>query len=306
MQAFGVDATTQLASSYLSKSLETPGKGSTERLWGRRFQTGEVKRLLLQYNVMNIHWISVEINVTNHVLSFGDSKPGVTQKVLPILPTLRSMLIQWLDVYLPNISWTTNLKGIRVPLQLDSTSCGIATLNAVHNRLIPMAPIWDPKRPGKMRAYFFCRCVALGKGVSLFTVRTVSKSDSILQIQIGIREFFDADNLLAIAPLAEMASSGMFVDAPLTDSDSKPDEADHQEELYSSDSSGLPSEESSISEGSTNKPRWKSLLKTASARPSSRPLTLSQNPIQVLHPQKACAFTNTMICYHPYQLIAAA
>ena len=83
----------QLASSYLSKSLETPGKGSTERLWGRRLHTGEVKRLLLQYNVVNIHWISVEINVTNHILSFGDLKPGIIQKVLPILPTLHSMLI---------------------------------------------------------------------------------------------------------------------------------------------------------------------------------------------------------------------
>jgi hypothetical protein len=165
MQTFGVNASTQLAPSCLGKNLEIPGMGSTERFFGRRLQTGEVKNLVLKYNVKNLHWISIEIDVAERILNFGDSKPGVTERVLPILPSIRSLITKWLDHYLPNISWTVNLKGIKVPLQLDAKSCGIAAPNGIHHRLIPIVPLWDPKKPGKMRAYFFCRCVALGKGV---------------------------------------------------------------------------------------------------------------------------------------------
>ncbi|KIM76574.1 hypothetical protein PILCRDRAFT_12630 [Piloderma croceum F 1598] len=64
MQTFGVDASTQLAPSCLGKNLEIPGMGSTERFFGRRLQTGEVKNLVLRkYNVKNLHWISIEIDV---------------------------------------------------------------------------------------------------------------------------------------------------------------------------------------------------------------------------------------------------
>ena len=148
--------------------MEIPGQGGTERYWGLRLQKGEVKRLLLDYNIKNIHWISVEIDVTARTLNFGDSKPGVTKKVCGIIPTIRSLITTWLGLYLPNILWTINLKGIGVPLQLDSISCGIALSSSIHHQLIPTAPLWDPEKPGKMWAYFYCCCIALGKGVCSF------------------------------------------------------------------------------------------------------------------------------------------
>jgi hypothetical protein len=166
MAALGVALSTHMPSSYLAKAFDAPGKGSTEKMWGEKLRSGVAKTLGMQYNVMNIHWISLEIDVANHTLNFGDSMPNVTVKSVPIVPNIQSQVTRWLDHYLPKISWRTDLKGIKVPLQLDKKSCGIACSSALHHRLIPSAPLWDPKKPGRSRAYYFCRCVELGKGVS--------------------------------------------------------------------------------------------------------------------------------------------
>ena len=88
MKEFSVETSTRLAFSYLSKSLEIPGQGGTERYWGLRLQMGEVKRLLLDYNIENIHWISVKIDVTARTLNFGDSNIRKSKKVLMHLNVL--------------------------------------------------------------------------------------------------------------------------------------------------------------------------------------------------------------------------
>ena len=166
MLAHGVPSSTQLPSCLLGKNMEIPGKGSTETMWGERLRSGAANTLELQYNVKNLHWISVEIAVRDHTLNIGDSLPQVTDKALPVVPDIQSILTTWLKHYLPEVSWSTNLRGIKVPLQRDKHSCGIASSSTIHHRLVPEAPLWDPKKPGKSRAYYFCRCVELGKGVS--------------------------------------------------------------------------------------------------------------------------------------------
>jgi hypothetical protein len=166
MAASGVDLTTHLASNFLATSFESPGKTNTDTLWGERLRNGVAKNLYVQCNIQNVHWISLEIDVARRTLNFGDSLPSVTQKTSPIFPVIQTRVTRWLDYYLPNGPWCTNLKGIRCPIQLDKSSCGIATSrSAIHHRLVPSAPKWDPKKPGKSRAYYFCRCIALGQGV---------------------------------------------------------------------------------------------------------------------------------------------
>lgn len=168
MSRAGVKSTTQLASSYLSNTMKHPGKSSEDRFWGEKLRAGTVDCLDIPYNVKNLHWIIIEIDVTNQVINIGDSKPEVTAKVFPIIPDMQSMLTRWLGHYLPKIfPWTMNLNGIKTPIQLDSHSCGIATASAIQRHLIPTAPLWNPSKPGKTRAYFYCRCIELAKGVSL-------------------------------------------------------------------------------------------------------------------------------------------
>jgi hypothetical protein len=176
MKVAGVDPHIQLASSALSYTLEHPGTGGSEKYWGERLKSGETKRLLIQYNIPNIHWLSVEIDVPKRLLNFGDSKPSVTNKAFPVLAAIVPKLTKWLDFYLPGMSWRTNLTGIKVPLQLDSKSCGIATPSGIHHYIIPTVALWNPHKPGKARANYFCRCVTLGQGVCVFNAQQLEYS----------------------------------------------------------------------------------------------------------------------------------
>jgi hypothetical protein len=174
--------------------MEIPGKGSIETMWGERLCNGTVNKLGPQYNVKNLHWILVKIAGTDHTLNIGDSLPQVMHKALPVIPDIQSILTTWLKYYLPKVSWCTKLRGIKVPLQLDKSSCEIVSPSTIHH-LVPAAPLWDPKKPGKLCAYNFCQCMELGKGVSSIVIQLNSVMTlTFLQVTTRIREFWDDDS----------------------------------------------------------------------------------------------------------------
>ena len=117
MKMTRVDPHIQLASSALLYTLEHPGTGGSEKYWGERLESGKIKGLFIQYSTLNIHWLLVEVDIPKWLHNFGDSKPSVTRKAFPVLKAIVSKLTKWLDFYLLEVSWRTNLTGIKVPLQ---------------------------------------------------------------------------------------------------------------------------------------------------------------------------------------------
>jgi hypothetical protein len=243
MLTHGVPSSTQVPSCLLAKNMEMPGEGSTETMWGERLRSGAANKLDIQYNVKNIHWILVEIDVTNRTLNIGDSMPQVTDKALPVVPNIQSILTTWLKYYLPEASWHTNLRGMTIPLQLDKNSCGIASSSAIHHHLVPTAPLWDPKKPGKSRAYYFCRCVELGKGVSMIVMQlNGAMTLAFLQVITGIRDFWDDNGKGEVGSVpvgpSTTADPKLMVDLVLlSDDDSSHDQSNQdRDEMHSSHS----------------------------------------------------------------------
>ena len=58
------------------------------------------------------------------------------------------------EIYESLIKWKVfhNVKSLK---QSDGSSCGITTVNTMHQLLCPAADVWDPIKPLKERTYYF-------------------------------------------------------------------------------------------------------------------------------------------------------
>ncbi|OJT05301.1 hypothetical protein TRAPUB_3891 [Trametes pubescens] len=151
--------TSLIATAHLRTCLTNPQSG-VARYYEDKLVSGPLTRLFMPCNINNIHWIPVEVDTAQDTISLGDSKPGISQAHIPAL--LRE-LRGWLDRVLPGRTWTINMTALETGLQQDSSSCGIATINAIERRIRPGATKWSPHAPGKARARYFSRCVEAGK-----------------------------------------------------------------------------------------------------------------------------------------------
>ncbi len=124
---------------------------------------GAFTRLLLPCNIRNVHWIPVEVNISTRAINIGDSMPSASRDDIPgLLKDLRFFLA---DIW-PGVHWSVNMTALETGLQRDSTSCGIATANAIERCIFPGAQRWAPTAPRRMRALYFERCMELSKMVS--------------------------------------------------------------------------------------------------------------------------------------------
>ncbi len=167
MRSSNASPATSTASVYLRTSLKNPNS-TTHRHYANKLASGAVDKLLMPCNIQNVHWIAVEVDVTAKIISIGDSSPKFSRGDLPgLLAEIRGFLA---PVY-PNASWRVNQSALETGLQVDGTSCGIASLNAIERRIFPNAPAWSPSAPAFMRAVYFERCVTLGSQVSLIILK---------------------------------------------------------------------------------------------------------------------------------------
>ncbi|GJE95753.1 hypothetical protein PsYK624_119400 [Phanerochaete sordida] len=151
-----------IASTYLGQTiLNGTLNSNTAQSWGRKLSSNAIRRLFFPVNVDEAHWIAVGVDVDTCTISIGDSLPTFTADHVPsILQHIKA----WLEAHLPNISWRINLTGLTVALQRDKSSCGVTAVNAIHVALCPgVAPRWSSERSRWMRAYYFERCVSVGK-----------------------------------------------------------------------------------------------------------------------------------------------
>ncbi|TFY77278.1 hypothetical protein EWM64_g6734 [Hericium alpestre] len=84
--------------------------------WGQKLASGEVKKLLMPFNVDNIHWIAAEVDATNSIVNIGDSAPHVIKRYLP---NITKRILQWLEP-------------------------------------------WNPRKPAKMRGFYYACCINIG------------------------------------------------------------------------------------------------------------------------------------------------
>ncbi|KAI9057390.1 hypothetical protein FKP32DRAFT_1356491 [Trametes sanguinea] len=155
----GLTKSPLIASSHLRTCLLEKNSG-LRQFYSQRLISGEVTRLLLPCNLQNIHWVPAEIDVTHGHIYLGDSKPRASQEhVHQLVQDIRT----WLDEILPGRTWRTSMTALETGLQQDSSSCGLATVNAIERRVSPLASKWTPSAPGKTRARYFIRCVQAGR-----------------------------------------------------------------------------------------------------------------------------------------------
>jgi hypothetical protein len=131
------------------------------KFYGEKLESGRIDELLMAWNVDNVHWLSIGVCISTETINIGDSLPAVSKSHLP---RIENLIRAWLNDYVPGKKWKTNTYGIEARKQLDTTSCGAATSNAIHHRLCQSVPLWNPHKPGKARAYYFVRCVEVGQG----------------------------------------------------------------------------------------------------------------------------------------------
>lgn len=157
-QESGVDASTQIAEASLCQKMEGGGRTGRVAYWGGELRDGRVRRLLLPWNIPQLHWFLFDIDIDNSTITVRDSKPRITKPHLEkILPILR----QWLSDYRPNQDFLIQegVDSLSVEEQLDSFSCGIACASTALTSGCPSLPRWNPSKPLEMRAYFFTSCV---------------------------------------------------------------------------------------------------------------------------------------------------
>lgn len=100
------------------------------------------------------HWVAVQVNFSEeHSITISDSlhypRSSMEKHLLLIVKgILQSPSKEWKVLY-----------DVNSPKQSDGSSCGIATVNAIHRLLCPEADVWDPMKPLKERAYYFTQCI---------------------------------------------------------------------------------------------------------------------------------------------------
>jgi hypothetical protein len=133
-------------------------ESASAKIIGFQIRTGIIERILLPVNIGNIHWMFGEIQVKEGTIRFGDSSPSTTKSYYT---NMVKRLTCWLSRYCPDRpaqSWRIEKAGLEVFSQMDGFSCGIATANGIHSRLLPSMKIWHARKPGALRAYYLYRC----------------------------------------------------------------------------------------------------------------------------------------------------
>ncbi|KAI0747451.1 hypothetical protein BC629DRAFT_1445160 [Irpex lacteus] len=132
-----VDIASTLLAYHVSEGIKN---SSTGMGWGRRLQQ--------------------EIDLESRFISIGDSMP--MRRLEEAKERLLDGLKSWLKTYLPDYAWAVNKNGLPIRGQQDGYSCGIATINAIHRRVIPTAPVWSPWKPRHSRTVYYERCIVMG------------------------------------------------------------------------------------------------------------------------------------------------
>ncbi|KII82748.1 hypothetical protein PLICRDRAFT_127468 [Plicaturopsis crispa FD-325 SS-3] len=109
MQTQDVPTTTDVAYSSLGLMVRKNIDSNTAGYWGKRLQRGTVKRLYFPMNVVNIHWISIMVDVLLEMIAVGDSYPAVTA---PHIGAIISDIRSWLKRFFPSTSWRIDPNGI--------------------------------------------------------------------------------------------------------------------------------------------------------------------------------------------------
>lgn len=171
----GGNPTVAIANSALCSFLQNHEMHGETGRWGERLRSGSTTTLVIPYNIPQLHWFLLVIDVRCLAIDFGDSSPSITA---PYCQQIITVVKQWLRAYLPGKDFVVNLGGIPISCQLDDSSCGIAMSNAIHRLTLPNGniPMWNPIKPFEMRAYFFCRCLEHGLGVSAGLLQSASNS----------------------------------------------------------------------------------------------------------------------------------
>ncbi|OSC97159.1 hypothetical protein PYCCODRAFT_1192237 [Trametes coccinea BRFM310] len=246
-----------VASAHLRTCLLS-GNSGLRRFYSDKLVSGEVLKLLLPCNLRNLHWVPAEIDVAQGHINLGDSKPQMSREhINELLRDLRT----WLQEILPARTWQTNMTALETGLQQDSSSCGLATINAIERRISSHASKWTPSTPGKTRVRYFIRCVRAGKVLETHACTTGSSSDEPVTHEASgqVGDTYNADS-----SMIEHVQS-----APLT---SEPESYDSSE-----DGSSIASEQSDTDTGS--KPRTKSSQ-------ALRAVTVPKNRAVIMQAQK--------------------
>src|SRR5258708_18655852 len=100
--------------------------------------SGLLKKLYLIYNILDSHWIAVEVDIDAWHIRIGDSL-----EMRDITPELVPALNNWLSKLLGGQLQTTY--DLPHGIQNDSYSCGICSVNAIEYSIWPSSTtLWKP------------------------------------------------------------------------------------------------------------------------------------------------------------------
>lgn len=100
------------------------------------------------------HWVAVQVDFSEeHSITIYNSPHHPQSSMEKHLLLIVKGILQS-----PSKEWKV-LYDVNSPKQSDGSSCGIATVNAIHQLLCPEVDVWDLMKPLKERAYYFTQCI---------------------------------------------------------------------------------------------------------------------------------------------------